>query len=544
MSKTLRTNKFFIVAFVFSILIVGMTFSNLPGPATSMGVQVVNGVTFNFADYQSVDHEILGLFNYLDTIVSNEYQDYGSWDGWYAENFAGLHHYVLAFMAYTMAGLFEATPGYRTDYYHDSLYDLIKKMNTTEAEWGENSIEYKEWTNPAQDFDEYYWPNATDTSGLYVGGFRGPANIMWTGHYALMMSLYERSFNTGQMTGEISWFVDDWNASLTTDGYGNAKEGGIWGTGIIPCEPFIVFVQCNSIPILTTELYDNMHGTNYMPMWDYGLNFINTVMQDQYDLFMDGYYVAMPTASSYNPDRLPPSIPGPTQDLYIRDGRCSVSSYCNGWALAFLEHTQESATLEDYPVFLEHFMKDLSPDMAYIMDSYNNPSGFGTYDILGTLFTMQLAKQMGDYVTRDRLVNFMYGSYNKEWSANGRELHFDTTSLEPFLQPVMAFGWIWANGPVSIKDLATPHTAEFWDQPFISAADDDNIWVYQAEWDPVQDAFILNIKVDQAATLTFSNFDSLPTAYRGGGQFLTLEAAGGGDYTLQLPVGTYQLVIM
>jgi|GEM_PF-6501956 len=41
-------------------------------------------------------------------------------------------------------------------------------------------------------------------------------------------------------------------------------------------------------------MYDNLYGTNYRPMWDYGLNFINTVMHDQYGLFIDGYYVPSP----------------------------------------------------------------------------------------------------------------------------------------------------------------------------------------------------------------------------------------------------------
>jgi hypothetical protein len=64
---------------------------------------------------------------------------------------------------------------------------------------------------------------------------------MWTGHYALMQALYERCFNTGEFVDELTWFVEDWNNSLTTDGYGNATKGGIWGTGLIPCEPYMAW---------------------------------------------------------------------------------------------------------------------------------------------------------------------------------------------------------------------------------------------------------------------------------------------------------------
>ena len=545
MTKALKSNKFFVASFVALIVLGGMTFGNLPGPSVSTSIQTVNGTTFNLNDYGMLDHEMLGLFNYLDTLVSSDSQGYGEWDGWNAENFHGLHHYVLAFMAYATGMFFETTPGYRSAYYQDFAYDLIKKMNTTEDEWGTDSIEYKEWTHPSYNYVDYYWPDASDDSGLYTGGFRGPTNIMWTGHYALMELLYERNFNTGELTDELSWYVDDWNNSLLTDGYGNPQDGGIWEVGLIPCEPYIVFTQCNSIPILMTELYDNLYETEYMEggMWDYGLDTINNVMQDQYGLFTDGYYVQNPTSSYYNSERVPDTLPGSAISLYAQDGRPKVSSYCNGWALAFLEYTQENETLHDYPIFLENFMKDMSGDMAYIIDTYNNPGGFGTYDLLGSMFTMHLAKQMGDYVTRDRLVNFLFSSYNKIWSADGRAMHYDTRSLEPFLESVLGFGYIFANADYSIKDLADARPVEFWNYPYISSADDDSIWVYQAEWDSAKEGFVLNIKVDQTATLTFSNFDSIPTAFTGGITLGQLTASGG-DYILTLEPGVYHLVIM
>ncbi|MGV9103956.1 MAG: hypothetical protein ACOC3C_07575, partial [Candidatus Thorarchaeota archaeon] len=351
MSEILKTNKYVLTAFVLTVVIAGMTFANLPGPTTPTTVQTIDGVAYNFNDYKSMNHEQLALFNYLNTIVSSDYQGYGEWDGWYAENYHGLHHYVLAFMDYAVSSLFETTPGYRTDYYREFAYDLIKKMNTTEEEWGNNSIEWKEWTHPEYNYVDYYYPNDPDDPGaIYTGGWRGPANIMWTGHFALMESLYERNFNTGELKDEINWFVNDWNYSLLTDGHGNPKEGGIWGTGLIPCEPYIVFSQCNSIPIVTTELFDSLYGTRFIDggMWDYGLNFINTVMQDRYDLFMDGYYVDRPTSSYYDTDRLPQEIPGPAISLYAEDGRCKVSSYNNGRALAFLQHIQPEETLHDY----------------------------------------------------------------------------------------------------------------------------------------------------------------------------------------------------
>jgi hypothetical protein len=545
MSSYLKTNKFFVAVLVLSLIIGGLTFSNLPGPATSLSVQTVNGVNYNFADYGSLTHEQLALFNYLDTIVSQEYQPYGNWSGWNAELFAGLHHYVLAFMSYATAGLFESTPGYRTDYYRNFAYDLIKKMNTTVAEFNDTSIEYREWMNPSYGFSQYHYPNATNSSDLYVGGYRGPANIMWTAHYALMMELYERNFLTGELASEIGWYVRDWNNTLTTDGYGNSKEGGIFGVGLIPCEPYIVFVQCNSIPIYTTELYDNLYDTSYMDsgIWDYGLDFINTTMQDGNGLFTDGYYTMEPVGFHYPSEGPPPTFPGLALDRVMLDGRPRVSSYCNAWSLAFLEYTQPEETIKDYPVFVDLYGKDLSADKMYMVDSYYYPSRFGTYDILGSLFTLALAKQRGDVSTRDRILNFLYGSFNKQWSADGRTLYYDTASLEPFLQAVLAFGWIWGTTPVTIRNLADARPSAFWGYPYISHADDDNMWVYQAQWNPVKEGFVLNIRVDQLSTLTFSNFDHVPTAYSGGSAMAQLTTSGA-DYTLSLQPGTYNIVIV
>ncbi|MGY5861395.1 MAG: hypothetical protein RTU09_03395 [Candidatus Thorarchaeota archaeon] len=546
MTASIKKNKFILTVLILTIVLAGMTFGNVPGPATSTSAQVVNGTTYNFADYPALTHEQVAVFNYIDTLVS---QPYDSWDGWYIyPEVSSLVHYQLAFMTYSLARMFEVTNGYRTDYYSDVAYDLIKKMNTTEAEYGNNSIESMEWLQPSigyANWTEYYYPDPInpDADDVYTGGYREPANIMWTAHYALMELLHERSFNTGEFFDEYNWYMEDWNNSLTTDGLGNPKESGIWDCGIIPCQPYEVWVQCNSIPILFTELYDNMFGSSYMPIWDYGLDFMNTVMQDQYGLFVDGYFVQEPMGYVDTHLGTQQPFPGNQVDPYTDDGRPYVSAYGVAWSMMFLDYTQENETIHDYPIFLDVYGKDISGDQMYIIDSYNNPSGFGTYDILANLYTVALALQMGDITTRDRIMNFLWSPYNKVWSPDGRAMHWDSLAVEPFLQSSLGFGYIWATVPVTVKDLAEPRPTEFWDCPYISEADDDVIWVYQAQWDPASEGFILNIRVDETAELTFSNFGSLPIAYSGGVQFGEFTAAGG-NYKLTLEPGTYHLVII
>ena len=80
MSKVLATNKYFVVTFVISIILGGMTFGNLPGPEPATPVQTVNGETYRFAEYGAVTHEEIAIFNYLTTLFN---QPAGEWDGGY-----------------------------------------------------------------------------------------------------------------------------------------------------------------------------------------------------------------------------------------------------------------------------------------------------------------------------------------------------------------------------------------------------------------------------------------------------------------------------
>ncbi|MHA2425736.1 MAG: linalool dehydratase/isomerase domain-containing protein [Candidatus Thorarchaeota archaeon] len=544
MSKVLQQNKFVITAFVITIVLAGLTFGNMPPPPVAKGVQTVDGTTFNFADYTALSHEQVAIVNFFNRLITG--QAVNLWDGWNAENYLWALQYVNAFLAYMFAAVSETTPGYRTDFYEEHAYTQILKMNTTVADYGNESMEYYEWTS-IPGFTDYYYPNAThpDADDVYTGGFRGPANIMWTGHYALMMALYERNFNTGRVVDELDWYITDWELSVTTDRLGTPKPGGVWGTGLIPCEPYIVFTQCNSIPIYTTELYDNMYNTSFMEsgMWDYGLAFIEENITDEYGLYTNGYFIQRPVGFGPNEELEPPEIPGLAIDPLV--GGPSLNSYGTAWTLTFLEYTVPEETIPKYPTFIDAYSRDLSGDMMYMLGSYNHPTSFGdVFGILGTVFTMILANQRGDYNTRDRLINLLQDMVNIVWSPDGREMYYDTSSLDPFLSAVLSGFSLWSTLPVTVRDLADARPAEFWNYPFISAADDDNIWVYQAQWDPDKSGFILNIKVDIPASLTFSNFDSLPIVYRGGSQFAQLESSGGGEYTLSLEPGTYRLVVM
>ncbi len=543
MSEKIKQNKFVITVFVITVVLAGMTLGNFETPTISKDIQKVNGITFNFADYPVLTNEQIAIINYFNEIVTG--QAYNTWYGWNAENYLWALQYINAFLAYPFAGVCEVNSGYRSAFYENFAHTQILRMNTTIDEYGNESLEYYEWAS-IPGFTEYYYPNATHPDGddVYTGGFRGPANIMWTGHYALMMTLYERNFNFGTMKDEITYYINDWKNTTTTDRLGHLKDGGLWGTGLITCEPYVCFVQCNSIPIYTTELYDNMYETNYMEsgMWDYGLDFIEANITDEYGLYTNGYFVQKPVGWGPNSELLPQVIPGQAADHLM--GGPSISSYGTAWAMSFLEYTIPDMIIPKYPVFIEKYGRELSGDIMYMLGSYRQPSSFGDIiGILGSVFTMVLANQRGDSITRDRLHNLLGSMLNKVWSPDGRQMYYDGSPFDAFLSPIFSGFSLWSTLPVTVRDLAESRSAEFWNYPYISQADDDNIWVYQARWDSAKSGFILNLKVDETAELTFSNFNDVPTAYSHG-QSLGELTASGSDYILTLQPGTYQIVIM
>jgi hypothetical protein len=294
--------------------------------------------------------------------------------------------------------------------------------------------------------------------------------------------------------------------------------------------------------MFATNLYDDMYGTNFEHIWDYGLNFDDTVAQDEHGLFTNGYLVQEPLGFHQPTQGALQPIPGNVIDRLSADGSPSVSGYVNAWALMFLEPLQPNVTIHQYPIFLDVYGRQVSADKFCVVGNYRHPETYTVTDMLANFYAMPLANQRGDSVTAQRIRNFLYGDFNKVWSADGRRMWYDATSLIPFVQGPLTAAWLWGTAPKVTRDLFYARPAAFWSYPYMSHADDSRIWVYQAQWDPAKSAFILNIGVDQTATLSFSNFDHVPSAYVGGALYQQLTLAGS-EYTLTLAPGTYQVVI-
>jgi hypothetical protein len=195
-------NKLFTCFLIMTMIVAGSTSvlspTQYPNPQLPT-ISVAGNGSFDLNTYPVLDRRVIGLVNlfrdyYKVTDLSNaSVNDLSMLPPFMTQ-------YFLAFTTYGMAMIADSTPGYRTDYYTDIFHKLIAMMNSS-------AMEQLEWIRP--DF--------SNTSYSSLGnGFRGPTNIMWTGHYTLMELLYYSVFRDDRYNNEIKSYMDQWNTSLTS----------------------------------------------------------------------------------------------------------------------------------------------------------------------------------------------------------------------------------------------------------------------------------------------------------------------------------------
>jgi len=440
--------------------------------------------------------------------------------------------YFLAFTTYGMAKIADSTPGFRTSYYKDVFNKLIAMMNSS-------AMEQLEWITP--DFSN------ANYSGL-GNGFRGPTNIMWTGHYALMQLLYYDVFRDSRYNSEIKSYMDQWNASLTasTTWDGRPSRGlGRWGVGLIPCEPYIVFVQCNSILFYAMRLYDKLHSTTYQQASLPGISWWQTNMMNSRGIPIDGYYVAEPLDKHKAQTTLLQQYPGPARTRDSSDPK--VSAYGSAWITMFY-NAMGFGTLATtiYGNWKDAFVHYSTDGTAYVVDSYYSPHDFEMYDYVANVFAYFCSREMGDDALFGKLENWFYSPVEGRWS--GYEYSFDTSvmgSLSSFAYPVVNFAWAWGHADSSLTDLMTARNdAFFTSAPFISnTSTTDGLFVYQAYYDEARSAFVLTLEAANSVVLTFSNFPNVQGVYSAQGAYSNW-VQNGNQMQLALSPGTYSFVIV
>jgi hypothetical protein len=532
-------NKLFSCFLIMTIIVAGSSFVLAPAqyPNPQLGAITVPGKgNFALSVYPVLDRRVIGLLNlfrdyYAVTDLSN-----ASVNGLVLTALPPIMtHYFLAFTTYGMAEIAASTPGFRTSYYTEMFHKLIAMMNSS-------TVEQIEWIEPG-------FTNAVYSS--LGNGFRGPTNIMWTGHYALMELLYYDLFRDPRYNNEIKSYLDQWNASLTatTMWNGSPSNGlGRWGVGLIPCEPYIVFVQCNSIPFYAMRLYDELHSTAYQLASLPGIKWWYTDgnMVNDRGIPIDGYYVDMPAPQHRSLHNLPPTIPGPSMTTDLPYPK--VSAYGSAWITMFynaMGYTTLANTIYgNWKSNLVHYSTD---NTAYVVDSYYYPSEFGAQTFVGDVFAYFCAHEMGDQALLTKLGNWFYSPFEGKW--NGYKYEFDTSALgdlSSFAYPVVNFAWAWGHAYANLTTLMNaPSDSFFTSAPYISnQSTTDGLFVYQAYYDSAKSAFILTVETHSDTVLTFSNFPSVQGVYTAQGAYPSSDwAQNGSQMLLTLHPGTNSFVI-
>jgi hypothetical protein len=170
------------------------------------------------------------------------------WNGWYIDpKQLGLEstRYSLAFIGYAAAGMAYKTPAYR-EVSAAILDDVISRL-----------LEKRTWQ-----YIETYWKNDPH--------FPDPVayeNIMYSGHLAQMIALYESI--TGDTKYDTQGFDFVWSKDKVIHYTAKQLMQAMYDQvqsdprGGIPCEPDTIFIICNDHPQNAFVLYDSMHGTHF-----------------------------------------------------------------------------------------------------------------------------------------------------------------------------------------------------------------------------------------------------------------------------------------
>jgi hypothetical protein len=198
-------------------------------------------------------------------------------------------------------------------------------------------------------------------------------NIMYKGHLNLMYGLYQL------VTGDKLYEKE--NIRISKLIYDEIKASPYAG---IVCEPDNYFPQCNSVGYLSLWVYDRLHGTNYKSVTKAWLKFLE---EDLIDPKTGTFWLA------YHP------VSGAVKPW--------VSAYTTAWALTMIHAMDPAFADKYYPKFKETFVEVYDGGKkAQVRETANTSDMDGGVGVAST-FALLLAKEMGDKVLFDQLMNHL-----------------------------------------------------------------------------------------------------------------------------------------
>jgi hypothetical protein len=556
----IKKNKFVFCSFILlNVFIVLAAFKPLGGvPEPTYPTVTTDEGTYNLAEYSHLTSQQIGWSNYFRELAFN--QDLDEFEGLTPKlgdqllsmgpgSDGGLR-YVLAFTSYALSEFALKTPAYRY-YYQEMLDRYLQKMQTKPvmAYWNDSTAWF-EGNVPWAYNGRSYYQFTVDTFGVPPGDYYGLnyTNIMYRGHWLLMMTMYNYLFNDTKYNANMTWQLDGLYDEMMNPLNPVQQHHKIPG---VPCEPSFLFSQCNSVQRLAFSIYDNSlsnasNPTTYnnaskaLVEWEMnkGLNskglFLNGIDVVKYNLSQVPYYKNL-----YNLD----------ENSHIMD---DDSGYGNSWTIMFMRGYNKSMADHMYPTFKRHHVVDrqlysgIMGNIAFLkedsdMDPFTTDLFQFAFSFVASGFGMFAAHEFGDLELRDRLVNFFDKFLPSGWTDN--KYSYSAPLLEG-LAFVANLGLFWSSlDDVSLADFTVRRPTTFFNQPYISKVSDPaRIFINQAVYDEPKTAFILTTTVLNPGSITISNLNSSSKVFSSNPSYDDWTLVGG-NLTLNVNPGTYNFVI-
>ena len=390
---------------------------NMLSAAGPVPERLPRGIDLN--DYPQLDRQEVGHLRYTDKIVRQDLDDFRllpSGDLYGLPKTGGMqmsmasYRYSLAFMAYFLAiEQFHKVPA-NTGMIKPLLDRIIQKMQR-KAVWDYWASTSMVMPHFEPNFDRPY-PSLRDPIKI--------KNIMYSGHLAQMIGLYEKLYADLKWSAPgslvFAWsdkekYVYDQNTLIKViyDQFINMPDH------CIQCEPNVCFPVCNQHPMLALMLYDQAHGTDYFgaaapPMldWMYKTGMVDAKTHEVAVLWLIKQQRRV-VGSEIKFDSVLDHFSTPLSAIKLIKFNSSAIA---GWNGAFLNVWQPDLVKRDYPFQVKSHVKVKGARLAYCVRD-------GLSDQLSTPFFALLAAEMGDLSLRDKLMNWSERQYKATWDKEG-----------------------------------------------------------------------------------------------------------------------------
>ena len=196
-------------------------------------------------------------------------------------------------------------------------------------------------------------------------------NIMYKGHLNLMYGLYQLLSGDRQYEEDFKKLTKILVSEIDASPY----------AGIV-CEPDNYFPQCNSVAYLSLWVYDRIFGTNHRQYTKPWLEFLKKELIDpETGAFHVAYH---PQSHSVKP---------------------WVSAYTTAWTLTMIHGIEPEFAEQYYPDFKKNFVEVYDDGRkARVKETLPTSDADGGVG-MASMFSLLLAKEMGDKLLFDQLLN-------------------------------------------------------------------------------------------------------------------------------------------